>query len=129
MPDNYLYLGLLAALFPQATFIHCRRDLRDIAVSCWMTNFRHIRWAANLDHIAAGSVRAEAHLVKSRPRKNALIRRMRVSPSAPSRSRLCYLRKTLRIFLQSSTMQVKQPASAFLECHFAFHWPRPQSVC
>jgi len=53
MPDNYLYLGLLAALFPRARFIHCRRDLRDVAVSCWMTNFRHIRWANDPDHIAA----------------------------------------------------------------------------
>jgi tetratricopeptide (TPR) repeat protein len=53
MPDNYLYLGLLAALFPRAKFIHCRRDLRDIAVSCWMTNFSSIRWANDPDHIAA----------------------------------------------------------------------------
>ena len=29
MPDNYLYLGFLAALFPHVRFIHCRRDLRD----------------------------------------------------------------------------------------------------
>jgi tetratricopeptide (TPR) repeat protein len=53
MPDNYLYLGPLSALFPRAKFIHCRRDLRDVAVSCWMTNFRHIRWAADPEHIAA----------------------------------------------------------------------------
>ena len=52
MPDNYLYLGLLAVLFPQAVFIHCRRDLRDVAVSCWMTDFRSIRWANHPDHIA-----------------------------------------------------------------------------
>ncbi len=52
MPDNYLYLGLLGTLFPRARFIHCRRDLRDVAVSCWMTNFRHIRWAADPEHIA-----------------------------------------------------------------------------
>ncbi|HVU89584.1 MAG TPA: tetratricopeptide repeat protein [Pirellulales bacterium] len=51
MPDNYMYLGLLAALFPRATFIHCRRDLRDIAVSCWMTDFRSIRWANSPQHI------------------------------------------------------------------------------
>jgi tetratricopeptide (TPR) repeat protein len=51
MPDNYLYLGLLAVLFPKAKFIHCRRDLRDIAVSCWMTNFRSIRWASDPEHI------------------------------------------------------------------------------
>jgi hypothetical protein len=53
MPDNYLYLGLLAILFPKATFIHVRRDLRDVAVSCWMTNFRSIRWANDPEHIAA----------------------------------------------------------------------------
>jgi tetratricopeptide (TPR) repeat protein len=53
MPDNYLYLGLLSVLFPNATFIHCRRDLRDVAVSCWMTDFRSIRWANDPDHIAS----------------------------------------------------------------------------
>jgi tetratricopeptide (TPR) repeat protein len=52
MPDNYLYVGLLALLFPRATFIHCRRDLRDVAVSCWMTDFRSIRWANDPEHIA-----------------------------------------------------------------------------
>ena len=53
MPDNYLYLGLLAALFPDAVFIHCRRDLRDVAVSCWMTDFRSILWANDPEHIAS----------------------------------------------------------------------------
>ncbi len=53
MPDNYLHLGLLATLFPSARFIHCRRDLRDVAVSCWMTNFRSIRWANDFDHIGS----------------------------------------------------------------------------
>jgi tetratricopeptide (TPR) repeat protein len=53
MPDNYLYLGLLAAMFPNAVFIHCRRDLRDVAVSCWMTDFRSIRWANKPEHIAS----------------------------------------------------------------------------
>jgi hypothetical protein len=49
MPDNYIYLGLLAAMFPRAVFIHCRRDLRDIAVSCWTTDFRpeNIPWASD----------------------------------------------------------------------------------
>jgi tetratricopeptide (TPR) repeat protein len=53
MPDNYLYVGFLAILFPRARFIHCRRDLRDIAVSCWMMNFRHIRWSCDPEHIAS----------------------------------------------------------------------------
>jgi hypothetical protein len=53
MPDNYLYLGLLAALFPRAKLIHCRRDLRDVAVSCWMTHFRALRWTNDPEHIAS----------------------------------------------------------------------------
>jgi len=52
MPENYLFLGLLSILFPRATFIHCRRDLRDVAVSCWMTDFSSIRWANDPSHIA-----------------------------------------------------------------------------
>ena len=53
MPDNYLYLGLLAVLFPVAVFIHCRRHLHDVAVSCWMTDFRSIRWANHPEHIGS----------------------------------------------------------------------------
>jgi tetratricopeptide (TPR) repeat protein len=53
LPENYLLLGLLAVLFPRAKFIHCRRDLRDVAVSCWMTHFQEIRWANDQGHIAA----------------------------------------------------------------------------
>jgi tetratricopeptide (TPR) repeat protein len=53
MPDNYCYLGLLSVLFPNAVFIHCRRDVRDVAVSNWMTDFRAIRWASDPAHIAS----------------------------------------------------------------------------
>jgi tetratricopeptide (TPR) repeat protein len=53
MPDNYMYIGMLSIMFPRATFIHCRRDLRDVAVSCWMTDFRSIRWANDQNNIAS----------------------------------------------------------------------------
>ncbi len=53
MMENYLYLGLLAILFSRAKFIHCRRDLRDVAVSCWMTTFGAVRWANDQQHIAS----------------------------------------------------------------------------
>jgi tetratricopeptide (TPR) repeat protein len=52
-PDNYLFLGLLASLFPRAKLIHCRRDLRDVAVSCWMTHFKEIRWTNDQQHMAS----------------------------------------------------------------------------
>jgi tetratricopeptide (TPR) repeat protein len=51
MPDNYQMLGWLAAVFPRARFIHCRRDVRDVALSCWITHFAKIRWAFDLEHI------------------------------------------------------------------------------
>ena len=39
LPANYMYLGLISILFPQARIIHCRRDPLDNCVSCFMTNF------------------------------------------------------------------------------------------
>ena len=53
MPEDYFYLGLIALLFPDAVVIHCRRDLRDVALSCWITNFTEVPWASDQDHIAA----------------------------------------------------------------------------
>jgi hypothetical protein len=43
----------LASLFPRAKLIHCRRDLRDVAVSCWMTRFERIRWASDQQQMAS----------------------------------------------------------------------------
>jgi tetratricopeptide (TPR) repeat protein len=51
-PGNYRCLGLLAMLFPRARFIHCRRDLRDVAVSCWLTSFKQVNWANDQESIA-----------------------------------------------------------------------------
>jgi tetratricopeptide (TPR) repeat protein len=53
MPDNYFYAGLIALMFPRATVIHCRRDFRDVALSCWFTNFKDVPWANHYDHIAS----------------------------------------------------------------------------
>lgn len=52
MPENYMMLGWLAVQFPNAKVIHCRRDVRDVALSCWMTSFARARWADDLTHIA-----------------------------------------------------------------------------
>ncbi|MEP6881662.1 MAG: sulfotransferase, partial [Dokdonella sp.] len=46
MPDNYNLLGWIVTLFPKARIIHCRRDLRDVALSCWLTQFGKIQWAS-----------------------------------------------------------------------------------
>ena len=53
MPENLLHLGLIAAMFPDATLIHCRRDPKDVALSCWMTHFQAIRWTSEPGQIAS----------------------------------------------------------------------------
>lgn len=40
MPSNFMYLGLVHALFPNARIIHCRREPLDTCVSCFTTCFR-----------------------------------------------------------------------------------------
>ena len=52
MPDNVNLLGFIHVLFPNARVIHCRRDLRDNALSCYQTAFGSIRWANDWTHIA-----------------------------------------------------------------------------
>jgi len=39
MPFNFLHLGLIAALFPRARVVHCRRDPLDTCLSCYFQNF------------------------------------------------------------------------------------------
>jgi tetratricopeptide (TPR) repeat protein len=58
MPDNVYHLGLLVGMFPRAAIIHCSRDPRDVALSCWLADFRSVLWANNPVHIAT---RLKAH--------------------------------------------------------------------
>lgn len=53
-PNNFRYLDLIAALFPQARIIHCRRDPRDTALSIWSQSFAHPQYgfASDLGDIA-----------------------------------------------------------------------------
>ena len=51
LPDNYSLLGWILTLFPNARIIHCRRDPRAVALSCWMTQFGSIRWACHEHHL------------------------------------------------------------------------------
>ena len=39
MPDNIFFLWLVAALFPLARIILCRRDLRNVCLSCYFHHF------------------------------------------------------------------------------------------
>jgi hypothetical protein len=52
MVDNYRMIGLIALLWPSARVIVCRRDLRDVAVSCWLNGFQNLPWSNHWYHIA-----------------------------------------------------------------------------
>jgi tetratricopeptide (TPR) repeat protein len=53
-PNNFRYLDLIAALFPQARIIHCQRSRRDTALSIWSQSFAqaHYGFANDFDDIA-----------------------------------------------------------------------------
>lgn len=40
-PLNFVYVGFIARLFPEARIVHCRRDPRDTALSIYFQNFAH----------------------------------------------------------------------------------------
>jgi tetratricopeptide (TPR) repeat protein len=51
MLDNFFHLGLLATLFPQSRVIHCKRDPRDVCLSCYFQFFRGLRFTWDLNDL------------------------------------------------------------------------------
>ena len=52
MPFNYLHLGLIALMFPDARIIHCRRDGMDTGLSCYFNLFTDpLAWTTDLAQI------------------------------------------------------------------------------
>ena len=53
MPDNVFWLGAIATLFPQARIVLCRRDLRDVCLSCFCQHFTAgLNWSHDLSDLA-----------------------------------------------------------------------------
>ncbi|MFK8015293.1 MAG: tetratricopeptide repeat protein [Gammaproteobacteria bacterium] len=53
---NYLYLGVIARLFPGVRIVECVRDARDVARSCFFADFatsKGLPFSYDLGHIAA----------------------------------------------------------------------------
>lgn len=62
MPANYWHVGMLAAAFPQARFLHMIRDPADTCLSCWQQTFAFAMqpWQHDFDDLA------HAHALKDR---------------------------------------------------------------
>lgn len=54
-PLNFMHLGLIVLLMPEARIIHCRRDPLDTCLSVYFQDFAHVRnsYAYDLDDIAS----------------------------------------------------------------------------
>ena len=53
MPDNIQLLGQISLLFPNAKIVVCRRDPRDVCLSCFTNNFQDtLNWTTDLEDCA-----------------------------------------------------------------------------
>ena len=54
MPTNYLHIGLISMLFPNASIIHCMRNPFDTCLSCYFQDFGSNAhpWIYNLENLA-----------------------------------------------------------------------------
>jgi tetratricopeptide (TPR) repeat protein len=128
-PDNFLHLGAIARMFPGARVIHCVRDARDTAVSCFQQNFAagHA-WTTDLGDIAryqAAHDRLMAHWrqVLPLPLLEVVYEDLVASPEKQSRRMVDFLglpwddaclrfHENERPVLTASAAQVRRPIHA-----------------
>lgn len=53
MPQNFVFLGMISKLFPEAKIIHCMRNPIDTSLSCYFQNFGQagLDFSYNLDNL------------------------------------------------------------------------------
>jgi tetratricopeptide (TPR) repeat protein len=51
LPENYLYLGFIHLLFPNAKIIHAVRNPLDTCLSCYFQTFPHLHWVYDMEWI------------------------------------------------------------------------------
>jgi len=54
MPHNFVHIGFIFRLFPNATVIHCKRNPLDTCLSCYFSEFGNLghNYAYNIDSVA-----------------------------------------------------------------------------
>ncbi len=125
MPDNVELLGLIAVLWPGSNVILCKRDLRDIAVSCWSAGFETNPWTNNWELMArhfADYLRLVEHWRRIRPLETLEVRyeTLVADLEAEARRMIDFLgldwnpacldfQATRRVVRTASLVQVRQP--------------------
>jgi tetratricopeptide (TPR) repeat protein len=126
LPDNILLLGLIAVLFPQARIILCRRDLRDVCLSCYCEHFGdRMFWTYDLADLAARAQQVERiarHWLDNLPLRMLEIEYEKLVADLEGESRrlIAFLglewdpaclafHKSQRVVLTASNWQVRQP--------------------
>jgi tetratricopeptide (TPR) repeat protein len=126
LPLNFLNLGLIALLFPNAAVIHCRRDPVDTCLSCYFTRFSsHLNFSFGLESLGAyyrGYRRAMAHWQKVLPipildvdyeeliaDQEATSRRLVAHCGLAWDDRCLAFHETARPVMTASNWQVRQP--------------------
>ncbi len=51
MPANFMYLGLIDSLFPNATIIHAIRHPLDNCISCYVQQFKFLEWSNHFNSL------------------------------------------------------------------------------
>jgi Tfp pilus assembly protein PilF len=126
MPFNFRLLGLISLLLPRARIIHCRRDPRDTAVSCYFLHFDYpISFAYDLRDFAAyhrsyETLMAHWHRVLPQPILDVQYEELVASPEPKIREMLDFcgldwdprclsFQDNDRVVRTASQWQVRQP--------------------
>ena len=126
MPDNIRLLGRIAVLFPRARIVVCRRDLRDVGLSCHFQQFAHGNaWTTDLAELAERARLIErllAHWLTVLPDRILQVRYedLVTNPEPESRRLIDFLglqwdpaclafHETKRPVMTASMWQVRQP--------------------
>jgi tetratricopeptide (TPR) repeat protein len=140
MPDNFNLLGLIALLWPNARVIVCRRDPRDVALSCWQTSFEANPWTNNWEHIArrfADHERLLAHWKQTKPVEwlDVTYEELVCELEGHARAMIAFLGlnwepaclefyKTRRVVRTASQLQVREPVYS----HSVGRWRKYEST-
>lgn len=126
MPGNFLHLGLIATLFPNARIVHCRRDPLDVCLSIYFGEFAGFHpYAYDLENLGLyyrEYERIMAYWSQSLPLRifdvryedvvddvEGMTRRLLEFVGLPWDSRCLDFHTTERSVHTRSNMQVKQP--------------------